>query len=133
LIRQHVGADPLQFRVTAADPYLHSSSANVTVTAQSALPAAPTPPANATTTANISGSIPASGFGLIVFSGGTSQQLVVASGCPVATAAYWSTDAHGGFVVYVPGTSITTVNAAWNAQFSLGIPANTPLIGRCTT
>jgi hypothetical protein len=129
------GADPLQFRVTATDLYLHSGSANITVAAQNASPSvatsAPESPANATTTANITGSIPPSGFGLIVFSGGTSQQLVAASGCPAATAAYWSTDTNGGFVVYVPGTSVSTVNAAWNAQFGVGIPANTPLFGRC--
>lgn len=94
-------------------------------------PPGPTPAAGATGRI-VSGAIPlAGGIGLVVFGGGTSTQLVSASGCPVATAAFWATDAAGTFVAYVPGTSIGVVNEAWNARFPTGIPVNTPLLGRC--
>ena len=76
-------------------------------------------------------SLPARGFGLIVFGGGTSSQLASASGCAATTLSFWSTNATGDFDVYVPATRVEAVNAAWNARFASGIPASTPLIGRC--
>lgn len=76
--------------------------------------------------------LPARGFGLFVFAGGTSEQLLTATGCPQASAAYYATNPAGEFVVYVPGTSIGAVNAAWRALFPASIPANTPLVGRCS-
>ena len=33
---------------------------------------------------------------------------------------------------YVPNTSVTAVNAGWNTLFPAGIPASTPLIGKCS-
>ncbi len=79
----------------------------------------------------ISGSIPiAGGFGLFVFGGGTSQQLLTASGCPQSTATFFSTNS-GAFVVYIPGSGVQAVNAAWNALYANGIPATTALIGKC--
>ena len=77
--------------------------------------------------------IPATGIGLTVFAGGTNEQLASGSGCAsIASAAFWAGDGAGGFLTYVPGTSVAAVSAAWNARFSTGIPANTPIIGRCT-
>lgn len=77
-----------------------------------------------------SGSIPAAGgFGLVVY-GGPIASLVTASGCPAGTAAFWAT-VNGNFVTYVPGTTITAVNADFMAAFPNGIPAGTPLIGKC--
>lgn len=87
--------------------------------------------ASAQTGTIISGSIPPTGgFGIIVFGGGSDEELVAASGCPPATAAFWATS-NGHFVPYVPGSSVSAVNAAWNALFSGGIPATTGVIGRC--
>ena len=75
--------------------------------------------------------IPVSGgFGLFVFGGGTAEQLVAASGCPTVSSAFWAT-VNGTFVTFIPGTAITSVNAAFNDAFPNGIPAGTPLIGRC--
>jgi hypothetical protein len=77
------------------------------------------------------GSIPAGGgFGLIVFGGGTLEELVTASGCPAATATFWATSG-GQFIAYIPGTSVAAVNEAFIGLFPEGIPANTPLVGRC--
>ena len=79
-----------------------------------------------------SGAVPrAGGFGLVVFGGGTSDQLVGASGCPRETAAFWSTASDGTFVAYVPAATVIEVNRAWSTLFIGGIPPNTPLIGRC--
>ena len=75
--------------------------------------------------------LPAKGFGLVVFGGGTNAQLVAASTCTSGSLAFWSTNSGGDFDVYVPGASIGAVNAAWNARYANGIPASTPLIGRC--
>jgi len=79
-----------------------------------------------------SGSIPqGGGFGLIVFGGGTIQQLVAATGCPTASMALWAT-VGGNFVTYVPGTTIGAVNADFLTTFPNGvIPAGTPFIGKC--
>lgn len=77
------------------------------------------------------GGVPTSGgFGLIVFGGGTGAQLLAASGCPAASAAFWVAEG-GDFVTYVPGSTIGAVNAAWEARFPGGIPAGTALMGRC--
>ncbi|MEI6665255.1 MAG: Ig domain-containing protein [Chloroflexota bacterium] len=74
---------------------------------------------------------PSGGFGLIVYTGGTVQQLVTATGCPVSTMALWSVS-NGTFVIYVPGTSNSTVNATFLASFPNGeLPADTPLIAKC--
>ena len=78
-----------------------------------------------------SGSVPAAGgFGLIVASGDI-KGVVTASGCPAASAAFWAT-VNGNFVTYVPGTTITAVNADFLAASPNGIlPAATPLIAKC--
>lgn len=79
----------------------------------------------------LSGSIPADGgFGLVVFAGGTNDDLLEASGCPEATATFWATD-DGEFVTFIPGAAVSAVNTAWNSLFPGQIPANTALIGRC--
>ena len=78
------------------------------------------------------GAIPTSGgFGLVVFGGGSNGELLAASGCPRATAAFWATDAQGAFVPFVPASTVAVVNESWNAMFPYGIPAGTPLIGKC--
>ena len=79
-----------------------------------------------------SGTIPSSGgIGLIVFDGGTSEQLVTAAGCPSATAVFWVADG-ASFITYIPGASIASVNASWDAKFgSTGIPSGTAIIARC--
>jgi hypothetical protein len=80
----------------------------------------------------IGGTIPSSGFGLIVVNAGTIQQVVSRSGCTASTLAFWVTNPQGEFVVYVPGTTIGAVNAAFLALFPGGaIPANTAMVARC--
>jgi hypothetical protein len=80
----------------------------------------------------VSGSIPADGgFGLVVFGGGTYDQLVSASQCPVARVAFWATQG-GSFIVYVPATTVGAVNAPFESAFpNRAIPPSTPFLGRC--
>jgi hypothetical protein len=109
-----------QFRVTVTDPNLHSASALVNVTAY-------------VSSGRLTyGSIPpGGGFALVIFGGGSNLDLVAASGCPPATASFWSTNDAGAFVLYLPGSTVEVVNAAWNEKFGSGLPVGTPLLGRC--
>jgi hypothetical protein len=80
----------------------------------------------------VSGSIPLNGgFGLVVFGGGTYDQLVSASQCAVARVAFWATEG-GSFLVYVPATTVGAVNAPFESAFpNRVIPPFTPFLGRC--
>ncbi len=75
--------------------------------------------------------VPAGGSGLFTFHGGTNAELLAASGCNASTAVFWTTDAHGTWIGYLPSVPVAIVNAAWNALFPNGIPANTPIFARC--
>ncbi|RLT26911.1 MAG: hypothetical protein DWI48_04955 [Chloroflexi bacterium] len=69
--------------------------------------------------------------GMVVFGGGTIDQLVAATGCSSSLLALWTT-VGGNFVIYIPGTSNTAVNAAFMAQYPGNqISGNTPFMGRC--
>jgi hypothetical protein len=135
-------ATTLTFRFTVTELATGDQiSDTVTIRVASSVSATATPtatsPASSTTTSSagtvprmVSGSVPATGFGLVVFSGGTTAQLVTASGCPAATVAFW-TVSNGAFTIYVPGTTVTAVNADWNRIMGSSLPANTPLLARC--
>ena len=71
------------------------------------------------------------GGGLFVFGGGTNAQLVTASGCNASTSVFWTTDAGGAWVGYIPSVPVAVVNAAWNTLFPSSIPAGTPIFARC--
>ena len=75
--------------------------------------------------------LPATGIALFVSGGGTNAQIVTASGCAASTLTFWVLDGAGGFDAYVPKAVIGLVNAAWNTRFANGVPAGTPLLGRC--
>jgi hypothetical protein len=113
---------PILLRVVATDASLHAGATLLSVSVTAGAPG----------TGRISNPLPPSGFGLLVFSGGTEAQLLAATGCSAATAAFWASDGAGAFVTYVPGTAISAVNEPWLAQFASGLPENTPLIGRCS-
>jgi LysM repeat protein/uncharacterized protein YraI len=76
------------------------------------------------------GTIPRGGVGLIVFGGGTTDQLVAASGCAREATRFWTADGDET-VQFVPSSSVDSVNAAWRAKFASGIPRQTPLLGSC--
>ena len=87
-------------------------------------------PSASAQTGVLAGDIPATGAALVVFGGGTNQQLIAASGCPLETVAFYASAA-GTFVPFIPGAAVSAVNAQWNARFPGGIPASTVLLARC--
>lgn len=121
----------------AVERYLRGVPAGASASAStSALPDAaavgvvfPSPPP--TTGTIVGGSIPAKGFGLVVYGGGPKDELVTASGCPKESAAFWASK-EGEFVTFIPAATVAVVNAAWDEMFPGGMPAGTALIGRCS-
>ena len=124
---------------TATTTTTATSTATGTATSTATATATATATGTATATATVppgigriqSGNVPGNGFGLIVASGRIAD-IVVASGCPAATSAFWAT-INGDFVTYVPGTAISAVNEAFLRAFPNGVlPASTPLVGKCS-
>ncbi len=79
------------------------------------------------------GSVPAQGWGLVVFSGGSTADLVVAAvteGCDPAQMIVAATNTAGQFITLVP-TAPDFVNTAWNAFFVDGMPVGQILFVRC--
>ena len=129
--------DPLDLMFPTLDPagpcsVVPSASERAKLQSLYAAASQPAGAPEAALTAPVTRRLPGSGFALFVFSGGTGTQLLAASGCPAATAAFWATSARGEFVTYVPGARIALVNAEWEAMFPRGIPADTALLGRCS-
>jgi hypothetical protein len=116
----------LRFVASAIDPGALFGYDAVDVTVSATAPE----PSTVTSGVLLSGSLPANGgFGLLLFSGGTSDQLVAAAGCPAASVRFWVvTD--GRFVPYFPAAA-SFVNAEWNALFAAGLPERTIVIGAC--
>ena len=83
----------------------------------------------AETQGKLVGTLPASGFGLVTFSG-TIEQLrdALAIACPSGKPIFATSG--GEFVGFFPTAAIAAVNAQFNARFPGGvIPSGTPLIG----
>jgi hypothetical protein len=91
-----------------------------------------TPPPDSVRTATISGGpLPAAGLGLVSFGGGSSRQLLAASGCRSTSAAFWVVSDTGRLTGYLPAAAVAIVNAAWYARFAAGIPKDTIVIAKC--
>lgn len=78
----------------------------------------------------VSGTVTPQGISLVVFGGGTSEELVLAGGCTSPQATYWATT-QGRMVGYLPTAPFPAVNAGWLALFPDGLPANTPVLVSC--
>jgi len=78
----------------------------------------------------LAGDVPSRGIGLIVFGGGTNEELVAAAGCQPENVAFFVAD-DGALVGFIPAAQVALVNARWNALYPDGLPANVPLIVRC--
>lgn len=77
----------------------------------------------------INGSVRQSQYSLIVFGGGTTEQLVKAANCRGDSAIFWSVQ-NGRWVGYIEGAP-RGANNDWNSRFSRGIPAQTPIVAKC--
>lgn len=75
------------------------------------------------------GAVPSSGFGLIVFGGGTNSQLTAAAGCPADRLLFY-VPVGEEWIVFIP-TAPDAVNAGWDEHFLGGIPPTTPLVAQC--
>ena len=75
--------------------------------------------------------VPESRIGRFVFDGGTSAELLAASGCQSSTAKFWHYRSESGWVTFIPASRVALVNVAWNERFADGIPSVTPLYGTC--
>ncbi len=100
------------------------------VVGASALPTPAATPAPPPPGRILSGVIPEFGIALVVFSGGSDEQLLAASGCPRASASFWSFRDQT-FVQWLPGVPVPIVNAEWRDLYPNGIPAGTPLMVSC--
>lgn len=118
---------PAQAATTATATATPTNTGTATATATASATATPATGSGRLTAGEITRG---GGIGLVVYGGGSSEQLVMASGCPREQVVFWATSG-GVFVTFVPGSSIGAVNAAWHARYPNGLPANTPLIARC--
>lgn len=96
-----------------------------------------TPTATATQTSTAAqaltgGSIPPEGgYGLAVYRGGPIDDLVVSTGCPVSSMVLYFT-VNGGFVPFIPGSSVSAANASFLIAFPGGaLPPKTAFLGKC--
>ena len=78
----------------------------------------------------ISGQVFPGGISMVVFSGGTTEELIEAIGCPLPTLAMWASTSSGSLVQYTVGRP-AFVNAAWTSMFTNGLPELTPLLLKC--
>lgn len=78
-----------------------------------------------------SGDVPGTNPAAFVFGGGTDDDLVAATGCSRAALRIWASRPDGQIVPFVPGASVSQVNAAWDALFPFGVPAGIALLGQC--
>ncbi|PKN82414.1 MAG: hypothetical protein CVU47_03060 [Chloroflexi bacterium HGW-Chloroflexi-9] len=78
----------------------------------------------------VAGSVWPHGLSLVVFGGGTSEELVLAGGCTAPQATYWASSG-GRLIGYLPTAPFEAVNAGWLALFPDGLPANTPVLVSC--
>lgn len=104
--------------------------------------ATPTATSTATATATetsaligiISGTLPplGGGFGTFSYCGGTFEELLQTTECPVATATFFFNKPDGTWAVWIPGATVAAVNAEIKALFPSAIPAATIFTARCT-
>ncbi|MGE3962178.1 MAG: hypothetical protein AB7F65_10915 [Dehalococcoidia bacterium] len=78
----------------------------------------------------VGGQVFPGGISMVVFSGGTTDQLIQAVACPRPTLAMWASAPNGNLVQYTVGRP-AFVNAAWTSLFPNGLPELTPLLLRC--
>jgi hypothetical protein len=83
----------------------------------------------------ISGKIAAGTMALVVFSGGTSDQLITAAtgatSCPTKERLIFYSLVRSSWIVLIPAAP-RQVNAAWNQEFGSSLPQKTALFVRCT-
>ena len=126
----------LDFRVTASG---HGGSATdtvrITVAQPVVQPAPSAEPAPQSQPQAIRGTLLTGevvpGVNLVIFGGGTQEELITAIGCDQPTLTLWASPPEGGLIRFAPPPTPAFVNAEWFALFPGAIPEMTPLIVRC--
>lgn len=126
-------ADPgaVSFQVIAnANGTLYTDTVSISVQPSAAEPA-PEPVQEEPQEASLlSGEVLHGGISLVVFSGGTTAELIAAIACPLPDLAMWASNASGNLVQYSTGVP-DFVNARWVELFPSGVPELTPLLLKC--
>ena len=118
-------ADPLRFVVVA------EGQGGVAVGQVAISVVTPTPPEPASIRGRIlSGAVHPSGVSLLVFGGGTPEELVAASVACEGVLSIWASGTEGGFIRYAPSAP-AFVNAQWLQRYPAGIPELTPVLVSC--
>lgn len=110
--------------------FANASGTLVTDEVQVNVVAAPPPPPQTATPSIVGGQVFPGGISLVVYSGGSTDELVEAIACPSSGLAIWASSSDGRLVSFALGRPAFT-NAAWNALFAEGLPELTPLLVQC--
>ncbi|MDA0815898.1 MAG: hypothetical protein O2924_04960 [Chloroflexi bacterium] len=116
--------EPLRF-VVVAEGQGGIAVAQVSV----AVVSPPAPPPSSYRGRIVSGNVDARGVSLIVFGGGTPEELVATLSC-AGVVSVWASGTDGGFIRYDPSAP-AFVNAQWFQRFPDGLPEFTPLLINC--
>jgi len=87
-------------------------------------------PSELATPSIVAGQVFLGGVSLVVYSGGSTADLVAAVACPLPNVGIWASTPDGNLVQYTPGRP-AFATASWTALFPSGLPALTPLLVRC--
>lgn len=88
-----------------------------------------TPPSPPSQGVVVSGEVHVGGVSLVVFGGGSSEEMMQALTCP-GVVSVWASGSDGGFIRYAHDAP-SFVNAQWHQRFPDGLPAPTPLLINC--
>lgn len=91
---------------------------------------APPDPPEPATPSIVGGQVFPGGISLVVYSGGSTDELVEAIACPFSELGIWASSSDGRLVSFALGRPAFT-NAGWNALFPAGLPELTPLLLKC--
>jgi hypothetical protein len=91
---------------------------------------APPPPEPAASPSIAAGEVFVGGVSLLIYSGGSTDDLVSAIACPLSELGIWASAPDGNLVQYTLGRP-AFVNAGWTSLFPGGLPDMTPLMVKC--
>ena len=110
--------------------FANASGTLITDEVQVTVVASPAPPPQTATPSIVAGQVFPGGISLVVYSGGSTDELVEAIACPFSDLGIWASSSDGRLVSFSAARPAFT-NAAWNALFPAGLPELTPLILTC--
>ncbi len=110
--------------------FANASGTLLTDEVQVTVLAGPLVPPQVATPSIVGGQVFPGGISLVVYSGGSTDELIEAIACPLPELGIWASSADGRLVSYAFGRP-AFVNAGWAALFPGGVPELTPLMLKC--